>query len=75
MLYEVITLVIAFVLTTIITSGQCNEKNFAFQEGEVINYHAYYNWGFIWLNAGMVTFTVDKTQVDNKPAYYLKSHA
>jgi hypothetical protein len=53
---------------------QAQQKNTSFKAGEVVNYHAYYNWGFIWLNAGRVSFTVDATKVDNTPAYHLKAH-
>ena len=30
-----------------------------FNSGEKISYGAYYNWNFIWINAGEVTFTAD----------------
>ena len=55
-------------------SAQCKDVNTAFKAGEVVKYHAYYNWGFIWLNAGQVSFTVENTKVDNEPAYHLKAH-
>jgi len=54
--------------------SQCNDSNFTFQSGEVVNYHAYYNWGFIWLNAGEVKFTVDKTLYEKQDAFHLKAH-
>ena len=40
--------------------GQCNVKNDVFQSGEKIYFEGYYNWAFIWLNAGYVTFSVDE---------------
>ncbi|WP_289053114.1 DUF3108 domain-containing protein [Carboxylicivirga marina] len=55
-------------------SAQCNDINTAFSAGEVVKYHAYYNWGFIWLNAGQVSFTVESATHDKQPAYHLKAH-
>ena len=36
----------------------CAADNSAFQVGEEITYKLYYNWNFIWLSAGEVTFRV-----------------
>jgi hypothetical protein len=36
----------------------CYVQNNAFQPGEEITYKLYYNWNFIWLAAGEVTFRV-----------------
>lgn len=55
-------------------NAQCNDLNFSFQHGEKVSYHAYYNWGFIWLNAGQVSFTVDTIAYKSKAAYHLKAH-
>lgn len=55
-------------------NAQCEDLNFTFQHGEKVNYHAYYNWGFIWLNAGHVSFTVDSVQYKNRSAFHLKAH-
>ncbi len=38
--------------------SQCYVENKAFSSGEIANYHVYYNWHFIWLKAGKVTFCV-----------------
>jgi hypothetical protein len=65
---------VLLLLLSLTVKAQCNDINTALKAGEVVNYHAYYNWGFIWLNAGKVSFTVENTQVDNKPAYHLKAH-
>ncbi len=53
--------------------GQCLEKNFSFQENEFLEYEAYYNWGFIWLNAGWVSFKVNPGTYNNRPIYYFDS--
>jgi len=58
------------IFTHTLASSQCFEKNFAFQEGEVIHYQAYYNWGFIWLNAGFVEFKVKPATYHKKPVYH-----
>ncbi|MEM9929360.1 MAG: DUF3108 domain-containing protein [Bacteroidota bacterium] len=36
----------------------CDTKNNVFQPGEKIVYKLYYNWNFVWLAAGEVTFLV-----------------
>lgn len=37
-----------------------NKSHRAFEAGEEVRYKAYYNWGFIWIHAGNVTFSVEK---------------
>lgn len=41
-------------------NAQCIEKINTFKAGEKISYDAYYNWGFIWIHAGDVQFTVSQ---------------
>ncbi|NOZ47787.1 MAG: DUF3108 domain-containing protein [Chlorobi bacterium] len=53
--------------------SQCYTTNTAFQFGENISYEVYYNWGFIWLNAGNVYFRVDKAQNQNNVLYHFNS--
>ena len=36
----------------------CNAENSTFQGGETLTYKLYYNWGYLWLSAGEVTFNV-----------------
>lgn len=36
----------------------CSIYNYTFQHGETITYKLYYNWNFVWLAAGEVTFRV-----------------
>lgn len=36
----------------------CSIQNSTFQGGEEITYKLYYNWNFVWLSAGEVTFRV-----------------
>lgn len=37
----------------------CSMYNSAFQPGEEMTYKLYYNWNFVWVAAGEVTFRVD----------------
>ena len=43
----------------------CNTKNKVFMPGEKVVYKLYYNWNFVWLAAGEVTFLVHEL-----PEYY-----
>lgn len=38
----------------------CETSNTAFQPGEEVVYKIYYNWNFVWLSAGEVTFRVEE---------------
>jgi hypothetical protein len=49
------------------------KTNSAFQEGEIITYEASYNWGPIWVDAGLVSFSVEKDKYLGKEAFHLKS--
>ena len=42
----------------IIIPDICNAENNTFQSGEQLTYKLYYNWGYLWLSAGEVTFNV-----------------
>ena len=54
--------------------AQCRIDSKAFAPGEKITYHAFYNWGFIWLNAGIVEFTVTSKMYENRNVYHLYSY-
>ncbi len=47
-------------------SDPCNTLNTAFRAGEKLVYKVYYNWGFVWLSAGEVTFRV----IDDDDQYH-----
>jgi hypothetical protein len=55
-------------------SAQCFERNFAFLESETLSYEVYYNWGFIWLNAGWVDFKVKAATYQNRPVYHFDAY-
>jgi len=40
----------------------CAEPNTSFSGGEELVYKAYYNWGFLWVPAGEVTFTIKEDE-------------
>lgn len=42
-----------------------------FKSGEKITYNAVYNWGLIWLKAGIIEFSVYETNYFNEPSYHL----
>lgn len=53
--------------------GQCFKGNTAFTAGEKISYDISYNWGPIWVDAGLVTFSVEKEPYAGKEAWHFKS--
>lgn len=46
----------------------CNTVNTTFKSGEELTYKVYYNWNFIWLSAGEVTFRV----IDDDDQYHFQ---
>lgn len=46
----------------------CKSQNTAFLPGEELTYKIYYNWNFVWLSAGEVTFRV----IDDDDQYHLQ---
>ncbi|MCX7863309.1 MAG: DUF3108 domain-containing protein [Bacteroidales bacterium] len=53
--------------------SQCYFFNTAFRSGEIIEYNIKYNLGFIWLDAGYVTFAVDSILWNNEYVYKFTS--
>ena len=53
--------------------AQNKSNSFPFIEGEEITYDAVYNWKFIWVNAGKVSFNVKKARIGNKDSYHFIS--
>ena len=54
--------------------AQCSIDSKAFAPGELITYKAYYNWGFIWLNAGEVEFRVASKKYEGRDVYHFYSY-
>lgn len=45
----------------------------AFSDGEQLEYFVSYNWGFIWLDAGIVRFSAKKIHHSQQPAWHFFS--
>lgn len=54
--------------------SQCVDNPLPFREGEVISYLVYYNWGFIWLNAGWVDFKIKSETYKNQEVLHFDSY-
>lgn len=54
------------------TEDSKQDKN-CFRVGEKVKYRAVYNWGFIWINAGDVVFSVDDTLYNGEKHFHFKS--
>jgi len=53
--------------------GQCPVSNTVFGDGEQIRYTVSYNWGPVWIDAGLVTFSATMENYHGKPSWHLKS--
>ncbi len=69
-----IFLFLIFFLVSFYLPAQCEIDNTAFMPGEKLEFKVVYNWGFIWVEAGEVEFSVAKTNYHNHPAYYFKAY-
>lgn len=54
---------------------QCITTVNSFQEGEKLNYQALYTWGFIWIHAANIQFSVTSQKVGAIPFYSLQATA
>jgi len=48
-------------------------KTNVFTSGERVTYRAVYNWGFIWINAGDVVFTIKDTTFNGQDCFHFVS--
>ncbi len=53
------------------SSSECDVRNEMFSSGEEIRYATMYNWGFIWLDAGEVTFKIQLEEYNGNPCYHI----
>jgi hypothetical protein len=53
--------------------SQCKPDEIVFKSGEELTYEVNYNWGFIWLSTGEVTFSVKDTTIKNKKYWKFSS--
>jgi hypothetical protein len=71
--YILFVLVLFTAFSQIAQSQLLKDKFPVFKDGEKITYNAVYNWGFIWLNAGIVEFSVAETTYKNQESYHFKT--
>lgn len=57
-----------------IVNAQCFDGEAAFLPGEIITYEVAYNWGFVWVDAGEVTFKTDTVNFGGSNSYYFESY-
>jgi hypothetical protein len=67
-------LFILFLFVWNLLESQCIPENFSFSAGETVNYDVYYNWGFLWVNAGYVQFRVKEKEFRKRKVYHLESY-
>lgn len=51
-------------------SAQCKPQIWSFQAGEELYYDIFYNWGFIWVDAGKVEFKSRKEIMDGRDVFH-----
>jgi hypothetical protein len=66
--------ILLLLLGTKASNSQCFRYNTAFHAGERLTYNVMYNWGFIWIGAGDVVFSVKETNFKGRPVYSLDAH-
>lgn len=72
-MFRGILTVLILSLNLTLACTQCNRVNTAFKAGEEIHYTVYYNWGFIWLEAGWVKFSIDDKIYKGSEVFHFKS--
>ncbi|MCH5169063.1 MAG: DUF3108 domain-containing protein [Prevotellaceae bacterium] len=64
-----ILLLLVFWSSSRAASAQCSAENTAFLPGEELTYDLFFNWKFIWVNAGTATMSINETMWKGKSAY------
>jgi len=54
-------------------NAQCLLTNDVFGDGELVTYTVSYNWGPVWVDAGLVTFSAKSELYHGKPSWHLIS--
>ena len=49
--------------------SQCTAENTAFRAGEELSYDLFFNWKFIWMNAGTASMRISQSSWEGKPAF------
>lgn len=71
---QILTLIAIALLGIGRLNAQCNLENINFNFGEKASYQVYYNWAFLWLSAGEVSFHVNKETIDDRTVYHFDSY-
>ncbi len=71
---SVFTVLFLWVSLQLDADAQCPGQKVVYQPGERVYYNAYYNWNFIWINAGEVVFSVDSTRWRDQPGWHFKAY-
>lgn len=66
-------LMMIFLLASSLVLNAQDFKNTAFQDAEQLNYTGYYNWGMIWVKAGKVDMSTQKTVLNGSDVYKIKA--
>jgi hypothetical protein len=69
MIKQLFLFLVCFLFFFNTSQSQCLNSVSAFQPGEKLYYEAFYNWGFIWVHAGDVMFSVNSKVYQSKPVY------
>lgn len=54
-----------------IAQSTCKIQNKVFSDNESVTFFVFYTLAGVWVNAGTVNFTVNKTTYENKPVYHV----
>ncbi len=73
-IFKYIILLYALIFIDFYAKAQCFSETRSFAAGEKVTYDAVYHWGFIWLHAGEVSFSVQDTSFHGKDSYYFDAH-
>jgi hypothetical protein len=73
MMNRIILNILLIICPFVYAQSQCLGPLNAFQPGEKLFYQAYYNWGFIWVHAGDVVFSVSSKPYQSKMVYYFET--
>lgn len=70
---RLLSILLIFISCSTICRAQLTYISDKFQVGESFKLDIYYNWGFIWLNAGWATFEIRDTTWNGQKALHLLS--
>jgi hypothetical protein len=70
---KIVFFLLLFIFIINFVNAECNKKNNSFAIGENLQYIVYYNWGFIWVNAGTAFFKVSDAIYKGNFVYKLES--